>query len=553
MRRYSWLLLAITLFTVTGTGLAFAAGTPVNTLVTVTNLQPSWTATGGAGVYAGYYGPNGADAVSPGTTAFFLGRQAAIIKAGQGTIPAAGAWDEGLLGFKPECSVADLVSSKLTYEVANEHGTNPVWMTIEVGDPISRTNNVSYQSVPTTNPAGFHTVDAGAGVWQKMDADGNATGPQMTLAEIATAAPEPKQAVRVYLRLGMGDSYYAVPDGTVGWVDNIVVGTKTYDFAVATSTVTASAGAHGSVTPTTQPVFLGQDATVTVTPDAGYHIASVTVDGDAKALGDVTFKNVTADHIVSATFAINTYTLKASAGAHGAISSPGTTTVDFGADATYTITPDAGYHVASVTVDGDAKALGNVVFKNVSADHTVAATFALNTYTIVPAAGVHGAISSATTQTVAYGADATFTITPASGYKVSAVLVDGVAVGAVSSYTFHNVTAAHTISATFVTVQVSTKLTMNVNPTVAKTGHSVHFFGVTSPNMANHTAIAFMVRKAGSTKWTRAVPYARTFDGHHWSYSYHPATRGIYYFKAVLSATSTYAGVTSRTVKVTWK
>jgi len=34
------------------------------------------------------------------------------------------------------------------------------------------------------------------------------------------------------------------------------------------------------------------------------------------------------------------------------------------------------------------------------------------------------------------GTDKTFTITPASGYKIDAVLVDGISVGAVASYTF---------------------------------------------------------------------------------------------------------------------
>ncbi len=42
-----------------------------------------------------------------------------------------------------------------------------------------------------------------------------------------------------------------------------------------------------------------------------------------------------------------------------------------------------------------------------------------------------------------------YTITPSSGYAVSDVQVDGSSVGAVSTYTFSNVTVNHTISATF--------------------------------------------------------------------------------------------------------
>ncbi len=47
------------------------------------------------------------------------------------------------------------------------------------------------------------------------------------------------------------------------------------------------------------------------------------------------------------------------------------------------------------------------------------------------------------------GGNQTFTITPNTGYRVVNVLVDGASVGAVTAYTFNNVTANHTISATF--------------------------------------------------------------------------------------------------------
>ena len=85
---------------------------------------------------------------------------------------------------------------------------------------------------------------------------------------------------------------------------------------------------------------------------------------------------------------------------------------------------------------------------------------------------------------------------------------------------------------------VATKLTMNVSLTSLSLGHSAHFFGVIAPNMPNGTPISFLVRKAGQTKWTRAVPYARTYSAHHWSFYYHPSTRGTYYFKVKFAATA---------------
>ena len=51
--------------------------------------------------------------------------------------------------------------------------------------------------------------------------------------------------------------------------------------------------------------------------------------------------------------------------------------------------------------------------------------------------------------TVQKGESQIFTITASEGYEIGDVKVDGVSVGAVSSYTFESVTEAHTIAATF--------------------------------------------------------------------------------------------------------
>ena len=70
-------------------------------------------------------------------------------------------------------------------------------------------------------------------------------------------------------------------------------------------------------------------------------------------------------------------------------------------------------------------------------------------YTIEATAGSNGSISRSGKTAVVSGEDATFVITPDSGYRVADVLVDGKSVGAVCSYTFENVKANHTISVTF--------------------------------------------------------------------------------------------------------
>ena len=69
--------------------------------------------------------------------------------------------------------------------------------------------------------------------------------------------------------------------------------------------------------------------------------------------------------------------------------------------------------------------------------------------TITASAGSHGSITPSGNVSVSYGGSQTFTIAPSTGYHVSNVLVDGSSVGVVGSYTFTNVTANHTIAASF--------------------------------------------------------------------------------------------------------
>jgi len=129
-------------------------------------------------------------------------------------------------------------------------------------------------------------------------------------------------------------------------------------------------------------------------------------------------------------------------------------TVASGASQTFSITPNPGYQIAAVTVDGvSVGAVTGYTFDNVTANHTIAATFAAITYTITASAGTGGAISPSGSVTVASGASQTFSITPNPGYQIAAVTVDGVSVGAVTGYTFDNVTANHTISANFMSAQ----------------------------------------------------------------------------------------------------
>lgn len=101
-----------------------------------------------------------------------------------------------------------------------------------------------------------------------------------------------------------------------------------------------------------------------------------------------------------------------------------------------------------------------------------------NAYHLITAtAGTGGNISAAGTAIVPNATDTTYTITPNANFGVADVKVDGVSVGAVTSYKFSNVTANHTIQATFTPL---TGIALN-KPVTAQSFTSA----TTTPNKAN--------------------------------------------------------------------
>lgn len=70
-------------------------------------------------------------------------------------------------------------------------------------------------------------------------------------------------------------------------------------------------------------------------------------------------------------------------------------------------------------------------------------------YTITATAGPHGTIAPSGSVKVLSGASQTFLITPAAGYGILEVKVDGVSVGATTAYTFDAVARNHSIEVSF--------------------------------------------------------------------------------------------------------
>ncbi len=78
---------------------------------------------------------------------------------------------------------------------------------------------------------------------------------------------------------------------------------------------------------------------------------------------------------------ISAYAITAAAGAGGGISPEGNVPVNQGDKVTFTFTPDPGYGVAEVLVDGETKDIAaSYIFSNVASNHTIEVNFAINQF-----------------------------------------------------------------------------------------------------------------------------------------------------------------------------
>jgi hypothetical protein len=116
----------------------------------------------------------------------------------------------------------------------------------------------------------------------------------------------------------------------------------------------------------------------------------------------------------------------------------------------------------------------------------------ITSFTIAASTGANGSISPSGIASVKQGGSQLFTITPAAGYAINNVIVDGASQGSINSYTFSNVQANHLISATFKTTttcsippatptgltsssQTNSSINLSWNPVGASTGCSVTY------------------------------------------------------------------------------
>ncbi|MBM6927242.1 S-layer homology domain-containing protein [Pseudoflavonifractor phocaeensis] len=216
-----------------------------------------------------------------------------------------------------------------------------------------------------------------------------------------------------------------------------------------------SSGSNGTISPEGSVwVARGTSKTFTFKPNSGYKVDAVYVDGEKLSTkpSTYTFSNIRESHSIYVEFTRSSYEVTADCGTGGTISPEGSVWVTQGTSKTFTFKPNSGYKVDAVYVDNKKLSTtpSSYTFSNVREAHSIYVEFARNGYEVTADCGTGGTISPEGSVWVTQGTSKTFTFKPDSGYKISAVYVDGEKLSTKpSSYTFSNVRGAHSIYVEF--------------------------------------------------------------------------------------------------------
>ena len=233
--------------------------------------------------------------------------------------------------------------------------------------------------------------------------------------------------------------------------------------------ITSTAGEHGTISPSGTIIYsLGSSASYVISPETGYKIKKILVDGVEivvtaadGAAQSYEFVDIQKDHTISAEFEQRMFKITVVCGGNGKIEPSTTKDYAYGSEVAFVITPNDGYVIKDVLIDGvsNAKAKENAkyTFSNLRANHKIEVSFEVVTFTIVSSVGEGGTMSPNQITTIKnWGENHSVTYTPNDKFVISTIVVDGQAlnlsedvVSKPYTHTFSNITANHVISCQF--------------------------------------------------------------------------------------------------------
>ena len=289
------------------------------------------------------------------------------------------------------------------------------------------------------------------------------------------------------------DAILQVPKGTkqsyiqyIGWTKHfksiVEEGEDPSQISVYTLSITSTGKGSASYggetirgTTKTYSVNDGTSLTVNFNPDSGYRIKSLKVNGSSVSTTNSYSLTINSDTAIEVEFeeipdtpSVTTYTLSIIASGNGSANYGGESirgtsrsySLNEGSSVSISFTPDEGYRIESVKVNGSNIGKETSYSTTVNANTTVEVVFEaipVTTYTLTVTASGNGVATFDGTEvrngshsfTVNEGSDAIISFISDKGYKVDAVKADGNEVEVSESYTIRNITSDKTIEVAF--------------------------------------------------------------------------------------------------------
>ncbi|MBF0449742.1 MAG: tandem-95 repeat protein [Candidatus Magnetomorum sp.] len=163
-------------------------------------------------------------------------------------------------------------------------------------------------------------------------------------------------------------------------------------------------------------------------PDWGYEIDTVTINDDILPTRPNTYSclNVSRNQELYVTFKRVEFMIAATSNQGGSIAPSGNIAVDMGGNQTFTFTPDFGYALSAVIVDGVKQPLDqqSYAFEGIDSNHSISVSYKPIEFHIYTTSNSGGSVYPSGAVTVIKGRDQSFTIQPSSGYDIEAVYLD---------------------------------------------------------------------------------------------------------------------------------
>lgn len=207
----------------------------------------------------------------------------------------------------------------------------------------------------------------------------------------------------------------------------------------------------GTVTNSTNVSYNGS-LDITAEPKSGFRFVGWYENGNRISTDKkLTIKNIVTNREFTANFEQDIYNVNVQVNPQDTGAVTGTGSYKKGSNALVTARAYDGYEFDCWTVNNSLVSQdANYTIKNIDKDISIVANFKKKNAKIFKIkADVSlgkGDITPNGSADVPQGADVTYTFAPAKGYAINAVVVDGVNVGALPSYTFRNVNDNHSIS-----------------------------------------------------------------------------------------------------------